>query len=200
MSSSRSPWLWQLHSTTALVRGRKRWRCSRTLPHGDRTHHIRGRGPASSRIPGHSGATVACVAPHWTHPTLGLPLLAGASGEVVDASAPAFLTRAVLEEKRKDEVEKAAKVKVKEEQSKRQRRQALRQELVALLDPPVRSAQLESRINAILEILWGDAEAAAASSSSQPGRRKGKKKRRRRTRRTSARLWTCSGSLFSCSS
>ena len=55
-------------------------------------------------------------------------------------------------------MEKAAKVKVKEERRERQRRQALRQELVALLDPPVRSAQLENRINAILEILRGDAE------------------------------------------
>ena len=50
------------------------------------------------------------------------------------------------------------KVKVKEERRERQRRQALRQELVALLDPPVRSAQHENRINAILEILRGDAE------------------------------------------
>ena len=49
-----------------------------------------------------------------THPTLGLPVLAGASAEVVDASTLAFLTRAVLEEKRKDEVEKATKEKVKE--------------------------------------------------------------------------------------
>ena len=33
-----------------------------------------------------------------THPTTGLPVLAGASGEVVDSSALAFLTRAALEE------------------------------------------------------------------------------------------------------
>ena len=45
------------------------------------------------------------------HPTLGLPVLAGESGEVVDVSTLAFLTRAVLEEKRKAEVEKAAKEK-----------------------------------------------------------------------------------------
>ena len=36
MSSSRSPWLWQLHSTTVLDLGRRRWSCSRTPPYGDR--------------------------------------------------------------------------------------------------------------------------------------------------------------------
>ena len=40
-----------------------------------------------------------------THPTLGLPVLAGESGEVIDDSTLAFLTRAVLEEKRKSEEE-----------------------------------------------------------------------------------------------
>ena len=121
--------------------------------------------PPPGARPGHPRGARATAERPWPaslrkghHPTLGLPLLAKTSGEVVDASTLAFLTRAVHEEKRKDEVEKAAKVKVKEERRERQRRQALRQELVALLDPPVRSAQQENRINAILEILRGDAE------------------------------------------
>ena len=38
-----------------------------------------------------------------THTTLGLPVLAGALGEVVDSSALRFLTAHVLEVKRKDE-------------------------------------------------------------------------------------------------
>ena len=84
-----------------------------------------------------------------THPTLGLPVLAGESGEVVDASTLAFLTRAVLEEKRKAEVE-AAKEKVKEEWRRRQRRQALTQEFPGatprpqpLLLPPSRGGGRE---------------------------------------------------------
>ena len=37
MSSRPSAWLWQLHSTTVLVRWRNRWSCSSTPPYGDRT-------------------------------------------------------------------------------------------------------------------------------------------------------------------
>ena len=171
MSSSRSPWLWQLHNA------RKPTRKKNKPPPGARPRSLR-----------HFAGD--------THPTL----LAGASGEVVDDSTLAFLTRAVLEEK-KAVVVKAAKEKVKEERRELQRRQALRQELVALLDLPEqrRSAQQESRINDVLQLVR-DAEAAAASSSSQPGRRKRKKRRKRTTRRTSSRLSTCSGFLFSCSS
>ena len=128
------------------------WRCSRTAPHGDKTaarareevvnathDALRGQntppGILAEPGPQRSDPSLRRSAGD-THPTLGLPVLAGASGEVVDASTLAFLTRAVLEEKRKDEVEKAAKVKVKvkEERWEWQRRQALRQELVALLD------------------------------------------------------------------
>ena len=82
-SSRPSAWPWQLLSTTVLVR-RKRWRCSRTAPHGDRrpppgpgrrwstrrttAHghrrlHLRGCGRAVSLSPGRRGATAACGAP-----------------------------------------------------------------------------------------------------------------------------------------
>ena len=71
-------------------------------------------------------------------PSLATPLLAGQATEVMDASTLAFLTSSVLEEK-KAEVEKAAKVKVKEERMRRQRRQALVQEI----DAPLRLACLE---------------------------------------------------------
>ena len=82
-SSRPSAWPWQLLSTTVLVR-RKRWRCSRTAPHGDRrpppgpgrrwstrrttAHghrrlHLRGCGRAVSLSPGRRGVTAACGAP-----------------------------------------------------------------------------------------------------------------------------------------
>ena len=53
-----------------------------------------------------------------THPTPGLPVLAGAAGEVVDSSALAFLTRAALEERRKEE--KKVEMKGKEAQKVKQ--------------------------------------------------------------------------------
>ena len=82
-SSRPSAWPWQLLSTTVLVR-RRRWRCSRTAPHGDRRpppgpgrrwcttrttpygdrrHHLRGCGPAVSLTRGRRGATAPCGAP-----------------------------------------------------------------------------------------------------------------------------------------
>ena len=99
-SSRPSAWPWQLLSTTVLVR-RRRWRCSRTAPHGDRrtppgpgrrwstrrttAHghrrlHLRGRGRASSRSRG-------------TPQGGDLPTssLAGASGESIDASSVRYL-------------------------------------------------------------------------------------------------------------
>ena len=65
---------------------------------------------------------------------------------------------------------------MKEERRRRQRRQALEQEFLALLDIPAahRSAQQAARLNELMEL--DEAEAAAASSSSQPRRRKRKKK------------------------
>ena len=83
------------------------------------------------------------AAPSPGVPSLATPLLAGQATEELDASTLAFLTRAVLEEKKKAEAEKAAKEKVKEERRRRQRRQAMEQEFLALLDIPAahRSAQ-----------------------------------------------------------
>ena len=81
-NSRPSAWLWQLLSTTVLVRRRKRWSCSSTPPHGDRpqapepgrvrctrsttlhgdrTHLTRGSGPAVPLTRGRSGATAACA-------------------------------------------------------------------------------------------------------------------------------------------
>ena len=119
-------------------------------------------------------------------PSLATPLLAGQATEELDASTLAFLTRAVLEEKKKAEAEKAAKEKVKEERRRRQRRQALEQEFLALLNIPAahRSAQQAVRLNELVEL--DEAEAAAASSSSQQGRRKRKKKRKKKLPKTSS--------------
>ena len=114
-----------------------------------------------------------------THLTLGLPVLAGASGEVVDASTLAFLTRAVLEEKRKAEEE--------EQEAKRRKTHAeeetARVELRSLLDVPRsrRTAEHESRLDAVSQLL------AAAS------RRKRKKKRKKRLPKSSARHPPSSG-------
>ena len=85
-SSTTFAWLWQLHSTTVLVLGRRRWRCSRTPPYGDRrpapergrvrwsarrttcrgtrSLHLPGRGQSSSpSLRGRRGVTAPCGAP-----------------------------------------------------------------------------------------------------------------------------------------
>ena len=75
---------------------------------------------------------------------------------------------------------------MREERRRRQRRQALEQEFLALLDIPAahRSAQQAARLNELVEL--DEAEAAAASSSSQPGRRKRKKKKKKKLPKTSS--------------
>ena len=109
---------------------------------------------------------------------LATPLLAGQATEVLDTSTLAFLTRAVLDGKKKAEVEKAAK----EERMRRQRRQVLVQEIDSLF-----ADEEDSRIEMLSSELC---LLGSASSSSQSGRRKRKKKRRKRTRR--ARFRSCS--------
>ena len=113
-------------------------------------------------------------------PTLGLPVLAGASGEVVDSSALSFLTAQALETKSKEEEE--------EQEAKRRKthaaEEAARLELRSLLAVPRsrRTAEHETRLNAVTQQL------GAAS------KRKRKKRKERRLPRTSsssrtARIW-----------
>ena len=119
-----------------------------------------------------------------THPTLGLPVLAGESGEVVDDSTLAFLTWAVLEEKRKAEVEKAAKEKVKEERMRRLRREALVNEIDNLFAVPAwrRSDAEFSRI----ESLASELRSLDWASSSSGSKRKRKKRRKRKLPKSSS--------------
>ena len=137
-----------------------------------------------------------CDAP-GNAPSLTVPVLAAASDEALDSATLSFFVQHSMEVKKKEEEaekkEEEAKRRKQEQRRRRQRRQELKPEFLALLDilEERRSAQQESRIHALIEILdRGKAEAAAASSSSQPGRRKRKNGRKRRTRR----------SLLSCSS
>ena len=57
--------------------------------------------------------TAACGIPQGTPTRLGLPPLAGASGEVVDSSALRFVSASALEAKRKPEEEEKEKEKEK---------------------------------------------------------------------------------------
>ena len=116
--------------------------------------------------------------PGDTHPTLDLPVLAGESGEVVDASALASLTRAVLEEKRKAEVEKAAKEKLKtmtEEEEEEEDPEGWREAYDSEGD--LYFWHLRTRLTT-----W----APPHSSSSAGRRRKRKKKRNKKTPKTSS--------------
>ena len=80
-------------------------------PTGDRTLHLQDAAWSLHWNPGRRGATAApCGAPQGRLPALGLPVLAGASGEAVDSSALTFLTAQALEVKRKEEEEEQEKV------------------------------------------------------------------------------------------
>ena len=110
-------------------------------------------------------------------PTLALPSLVGSAGEAVDGAAPAFLTSRALAAQ-EEEAQKQAQVRKLEERMRRQRREALVQEIDALFAVPAwcRSDEEDSRIEMLAsELRLLD----SASSSSQPGRRKRKKKRSR---------------------
>ena len=120
-NSRPSAWPWQLLSTTVLVR-RRRWRCSRTAPHGDRRpppgpgrrwcttrttpygdrrHHLRGCGPAVSLTRGRRGATAPCGAPQGKLLSSLAPMLADTAAEAVDARTVRYLLiTAGLEEAR----------------------------------------------------------------------------------------------------
>ena len=105
-----------------------------------------------------------------THQTLGLPVLAGASGEVVDAASLPFLTRAALEEKRKDEVENKSK-----------RRQG-----------GAEGKFEEKMLEVKRRVCDGWRRIAPGSSLSSSGKRRKRRKRRRRTRYRSGFLVSCS--------
>ena len=107
-------------------------------------------------------------------PSLATPLLAGQATEVLDASTLAFLTRAVLEEKKKAEVEK-------EERMRRQRRQSLVQDALFAVPAWNRSDAEFSRIETLASE-HRSLDSTSSSSSSQPGRRKRKKKRKKKVR------------------
>ena len=168
----------------------------RTTPYGDRRHHLRGERPGILPEPlPQRGDRSRRHFSGEAHLTLGLPLLAGASGELVDTFALAFLTRAALEERRKEE--KKAEMKEKEAQ-KVKREELLARERVAtreldtlLLTPFVsRSDQENDRVvelQRLLDRLHRDRVALITAPSK---RKKKKKKRRKWTRR--ARFCCCS--------
>ena len=112
-------------------------------------------------------------------PTPGLPVLAGASGEAVDASALAFLTRAALYSRKLDE-EKVRKREEEEKELKRIRNIPLNQLT------PLQKQKLGSWLHKEKEKKKAKAAVGilpSTSSSSSGFSRKRKNKKRKRTRR-----------------
>ena len=155
-----------LHSTTR----RNVVATRRTTAHGYRRLHLRGSGRVSSRSSQRSDRSRRHSSEDAL-PTLGLPVLAGASGEVVDSSALSFLTAQALEAKGKEEEEE------EEQEAKRRKthaaEEAARLELRSLLAVPRsrRTAEHESRLNAATQLL------GAASKRKRKKRKKRKKRR-----------------------
>ena len=148
----------KLHHTS---RGQKLARVgeevTRTTPHGDRRHHLRGILPEP--VPQRSDRTMRRFA-GAALPTLALPVLAGSAGEVVDSSSLRFLTASALKARREEEEEEEER---KEEKEKEEKRLDVHAEPLTALE----------RAH-----LW---------SEQASKRRKRKKRRKRRTPRTSSR-------------
>ena len=112
-------------------------------------------------------------------PSLLSPSLADAAADVVDQSSLAFLLKASLRQRRKEEEEDARKVEMEQvlavKEQWRARRKVLKDEFLALLDLKSRSSLQERRLQELLDAL--DAHDASKPSS---GSSKRKKKRKRR--------------------
>ena len=128
----------------------------------------------------------------------GLPVLAGESGEVIDVSTLAFLTRAALEERRKDEEAAAREAEVERSEYPDQLYRSLKE----ALGPDVSEAEVVDVLRRLQETGQLTRGEAASSSSVRKGKRERSQKRTQRTRRTRARRrWLRgAGSLSSCSS
>ena len=193
MNGWQSRWLWQrrrttLHEDRSLSQSSGRRRSTRrTTAHGHRSDLLRGSGQASSRSLGRSGATAPCGALRGDRfPTPGLPVLAGASGEAVDASTLSFLTAKALEDTREEE----ARMDAKKEAKRRKKQDAFDaamgefRTLLLLLPPERETPETLRRLDELHQLLY------PPQSSSSRARRKRKKRRRKRTRR--ARFRSCS--------
>ena len=143
---------------------RRRQRRLRTWwRHGHRRLHFRCSGQASSRSLGRREVTAPCGAP-----TLGLPVLAGASGEAVDASTLSFLTAEPLGDTRKEE---EARKEAKEEAKRRKKQDAVDAATVEfrtlLLLPP---EQARRTFTLLSRLLQGHGERGRRGEGGREGR------------------------------
>ena len=178
MSSSRSPWLWQLHSTTVLDLGRKKvelqqYAALRGQNTGARAReevvHDAHEAPRGQKTPPTGVRPGRLVDPGSQRSDRSLrrsagdcrpspAVLAGSAGEVVDSSSLRFLTAAALRQRKEEEekVEREAKAQEKK----------------------VAESEVQQQAAAALE---------QARLLLERNKRKRKKRRKRRTPRTSPR-------------
>ena len=114
-------------------------------------------------------------------PTPGLPVLAGASGEAVDAFTLSFLTAKALEDKRKEEV---ARKEAQKEAKRRKKQDAVDAAMVEfrtlLVLPKERETpETQRRLDELHQLLY-------SPSSSSGARRKKKKRRKKKTPKSSS--------------
>ena len=114
-------------------------------------------------------------------PTPGLPVLAGASGEAVDAFTLSFLTAKALEDTRKEEVARKEALKEAKRRKKQDAVDAAMVEFRTLLLLPKEreTPETQRRLDELHQLLY-------SPSSSSGARRKRKKRRKRRKPRTSS--------------
>ena len=115
-------------------------------------------------------------------PSLLPPSLADAAADVVDHSSLAFLLKASLRQRRKEDEEEARKVEMEQvlavKEQWRARRKVLEDEFMALLNLESRSSLQERRLQELLDAL--DAHDASKPSSGSSKRRKRKKRRKKK--------------------
>ena len=157
-------------------------RAQKTPPPGERPRCLSDPGPQrSGRTVRHSAGEA---------PSLLLPSLADAAADVVDHSSLAFLLKASLSQRRKEEEEEARKVEMEQvlavKEQWRARRKVLKDEFVALMDLPSLTPLQVSRTRELVEAM--DAYDASKPSSGS-SRRKRKKRRKRKLPKAGCRLF-----------
>ena len=129
-----------------------------------------------------------------------MTLVSLAGGDAMDDTTVAFLLKeAMLAQAREEQVWEKERKNVEAKERKRLKA-AEEEEKTQALNARMLAGEPLTVEEWLAWARWSRPPPQPSSSSSSGLKRKRKKKRRRRTRRMRARRWTCSGSLFSCSS
>ena len=169
---------------------REGWCKTRTHPHGDRRHHLRGCGRAVSLSPRLSSSDRTVRRSSRDAPSLAMSVLAAASDEAINSATLSFLVRLTLEKKEEEEAEKREE-EARKKAAKAKRLQAAKEaaeyeKAMLVLHARVSAGETLTASEHAAWYRWCAPPRATSSSSPAGKRRKWKKTRRRTTTSTSS--------------